>query len=130
MNQELFEARKLQSLEKEKMLQEQAKHNRDEFHKVIVQQKLERDLEIKVEQDRKALVMDHANQLKKQMALNEEKAKQDNRNRLEEGKKIKDKLANEKKILEKLKQEKITELKSHDIPEKYLSDLLKKKMVV
>ena len=130
MNQELFEARKLQSLEKEKMLQEQAKHNRDEFHKVIVQQKLERDLEIKVEQDRKALVMDHANQLKKQMALNEEKAKQDNRNRLEEGKKIKDKLANEKKILEKLKQEKITELKSHDITEKYLSDLLKKKMVV
>jgi len=130
MNQDLFDSRQQQAQEKERRLQEQAKHERDEFQKVIEQQKLERDLELKAELERKGMVKQHADQLKKQIALNEEKNKQEKRSLLEEGKKIKDKLSAEKKLLEHIKQEKITELKSQDIPEKYQAELVRKRIVV
>ncbi len=130
MNQELFDSRQTQAQEKERRLQEQAKHERDEFQKVIEQQKLERDLELKAELERKGQIKQHADQLKKQMALNEEKGKQEKRSLLEEGKKIKDKLAAEKRLLEHIKQEKITELKSHDIPDKYQAELARKRIIV
>jgi len=130
MNQELFESRKIQSLEKERRLQEQAKQERDEFQKVIIQQKLERDLELKAELERKAMVHHHAEQVKKQIALREEEEKQRQRTYLEEGKKVKDKLAAEKRLLEKIKEEKMNELASENIPTKYQTDLAKKKIIV
>lgn len=130
MNEELFEARKLQSLEKERRLQEQAKQERDEFQRIIQTQKLERDLELKLEQERQDMVKGHAQQVKKQMSLNEEKRKQDKKTYLEEGKKIKDKLAAEKKLLEHIKEEKMSELKSQNVPAKYQAELAKKKIIV
>jgi len=129
-NQELFEHRKLQALEKERRLQEQAKNDRDEFQRIIVQQKIERDIELKLDQDRKAMVKDHADQLKKQIALNEEKKKQDKRTLLEEGKKVKDKLASEQKTLEGLKSKKMAVLQATGVNEKYIGDLARKKIHV
>jgi len=130
MDQDLFEARQLQSLEKGKLLQEQAKKDRDEFQKVIHQQKLERDLELKTDQERKQLVVDQAKELKKQMALNEEKYKQVKKTKLEEGKKVKDKLSYEKRTLDNIKKEKMEELENSGVPKKYLRDLAKKKIIV
>jgi hypothetical protein len=130
MDQELFDARKLQSLEKEGRLQEQARQDRDEFQTIIQKQKMERDLELKQEQERKGMIKGHADQLKKQIALNEEKKKQDKRSYLEEGKKIKDKLAAEKRLLENIKEEKLHDLKTLGIPDKYQAELTKKKIIV
>jgi len=130
MNQEMLEARQLQSLEKERRLQEQAKQERDEFQVIIQNQKMERDLELKGEQERQSMIKTHAGQLKKQISINEEKKKQDKRTYLEEGKKIKDKLSNEKKLLEAVKEEKLNDLQAIGIPEKYQAELAKKKIVV
>jgi len=129
-NTELFEVRKLQSLEKENRLEEQAKQDRDEFQRIIVAQKQERDVELKLEQERKQKMKEHADELKKQMALGEEKKKQDKRNYLEEGKKIKDNLKAQKQLLEDIKDNKLSELKDTGIPGKYQFDLAKMKIVI
>jgi len=129
-NQDLFEARNDQMMEKGKRLQEQAKQERDEFQRIIHNQKMERDVELKAELERQQMVKQHAGQLKKQIAVNEEKQKQDKRGYLEEGKKIKDKLTAEKKLLENIKSEKLGELQDLGIPEKYQAELAKKKIIV
>jgi len=64
------------------------------------------------------------------MVLHEEKGIQDKRTYLEEGKKIKDKLASEKKILENIKSQKLESLNNHGIPTKYTQDLVKKKILI
>jgi len=129
-NKELFEARQLQSLEKEERLQDQAKQDRDEFQRIIINQKQDRDIEIKLEQDRKEQIRQHAGELRKQVVLNEEKTKQDKRTYLEEGKKIKDNLKAQKKLLEEIKVTKLNELQENSIPKKYAHDLAKKKIVI
>ena len=126
----MFEARKLQALDKERRFQEQAKADRDEFQRIIQEQKKERDIELKLDQDRQELVRKHAEELKKQMALAEEKRKQDKRSKLEEGKQIKDNLKNQQRVLDAMKAKKLEELRQHGIPEKYTVDLQKKKVVV
>lgn len=110
-------------------LQEQAKQERDEFQRIVQNQKLERDLELRMEQEKKERINDHADQLKKQIAINEEKKKQGKREFLEEGKKIKDNLSNEKRLLEGIKSDKLTELTSYGIPNKYTAELARKRIV-
>ena len=109
-------------------LQEQARKDRDQFQMVVEKQKIERDLELKAEQERAVMIQKHAAELKKQMLLNEEKRSQAKRDSLEEGKKVKDKIKNEKKVLEEIKTQKISGLRSSNIPEKYVKDLAKKKI--
>jgi len=126
----LYEARRMQALEKELRLQEQARQDRDEFQRIIENQKIQRDLEEKMKQERQALIRQHAEELKKQILINEEKARQAKRTYLEEGKKIKDNLANEKRTLEHLKANKLVELISYGVPEKYTAELARKKIEV
>lgn len=130
INQELYEARKLQSLEKQKRLEEQAKMERDEFQRIIQAQKQDRDIELKLEKEKEELLKKHAEELRKQISLNEELKKQAERDRLEEGKKIKDNLANHKKLLENIKSKKLDDLKGLGINEKYTSELARKKIVI
>jgi len=63
-----------------------------------------------MEQEKVMKVHEHAHQLKKQIAINEEKKKLAKRGYLEEGKQIKDKLNNEKRLLEDIKTHKLEEL--------------------
>ena len=72
----------------------------------------------------------HAEELRKQIALNEEKNKQNERLRLEEGKKIKDDLRREKALLENIKSRKLEELKAENIQEKYTAELARKKIIL
>ena len=130
INQDLWEARYRQSQEKEKRLQEQAKTERDEFQRIVQNQKMERDLEVRMESEKAARINEHADQLKKQIALNEEKKKQSKREFLEEGKLIKDKLSNEKQLLEDIKSEKLAELGDFGISMKYTSELAKKRIII
>lgn len=117
-------------MEKELRLQEQARIDRDEFQKIITAQKIEKDLEVKLEQERIQKIKEHAEQLKKQIVLGEERKLQDKRTALEEGKKVKDKLDHEKRTLETLKSNKLRELQNAGVPEKYQRDLAKKKIIV
>ena len=52
----MTEARRLQALEKERLMQHQAIHDRDEFQKIIEAQKEIRDLEMRAEMDRASKV--------------------------------------------------------------------------
>jgi len=130
MNRELLDARRLQYLEKERRLQEQARAERDEFQRIIQNQKAERELEVIMDEEKRNRMYDHSNQLKKQIAINEEKKSQSKRVSLEEGRKIKDKLFMEKMVLENLKTRKIAELNSYDIPTKYTSELGRKRIII
>jgi len=76
------------------------------------------------------LIYQHAEELRKQMALNEEKRKQESRTALEEGKKIKDKLAKEKKTLETIKSNKLDQLIGTGVEHRYTTDLAKKKIII
>jgi len=130
LNEELLEARHQQSLEKHRLLEEQAVADRAEFDRIIHSQKLERELESMKDRERANRMKDHSNQLKKQIAINEEKKRQDKKELLEEGKKIKDKLSNEKKLLETIKQSKIEELVVSGIENKYTSELARKRIMI
>lgn len=59
-----MEARKMQALEKDKKMAEQAKQERDEFLRIITKQKEEQELERKLEEERKKIMMEHAKDLK------------------------------------------------------------------
>lgn len=50
--------------------------------------------------------------------------------RLEEGKKIKDKLNLEKRLIETIKDNKLKDLNDKAIPDKYKTELAKKKIVI
>jgi len=130
MNADLFESRRLQALEKEMKLQEQAKREKDAFEKILQQQKIQIDVELRAEEGRKNMIKDHAEQLKKQVAIREEQKLQEKRALLEDGKKIKDKLANEKKLLERIKEEKLSDLKASGVAEKYTGELARKRIIV
>ena len=125
-----MDARKLQSYEKERRLQEQAKHERDDFQKTILGQKQEKDLELKIDKEREEMLKKHAEELRKQISIKEELRKQEERDRLEEGKKIKDQLKRHKEILEDIKYKKLEELKKQGIPDKYTAELSRKKITI
>jgi len=130
MNNDLFESRRLQAVEKEFRLQEQAKREKDAFEKIIHQQKAQRDAELRAEEVKKIMVDEHSNQLKKQVAIREEQKLQEKRALLEDGKKIRDKLAYEKKVLEQIKEQKLADLKASGIAEKYTGELARKRIGV
>jgi len=128
INEELLDARKLQSLEKAHRLQDQAFQEKSEFQRIIENQKEQRDYEVQVENEKAQRLKQHSDQLKKQIALNEERKKLERREFLEEGKKVRDKLSNERKLLETIKYEKLNELVNDGIEDKYTTELARKKI--
>jgi len=130
INDDLLEARHIQSLEKERRIQEQARQEREEFQRIVQGQKMDRDVEVKVETEKNSRLKNHSEQLKSQIVANEEKKKQERREFLEEGKKVRDKLKNEKHLLEGIKEQKLDELQSMGIESKYTSELQKKRIAI
>ncbi len=127
----MTDARRLQALEKETLLQEQAIQDRDEFQKIIETQKQAREVEVQALHERAQRVAsveqrrDNAVELKKQIAIKEEMDKLQFRQKFEAGKKVRDMLTSNKKTLEKIKQEKLALMRELGIPEKYQVDLAK-----
>lgn len=130
INEELSLARKKQTAEKERRLAEQAKAERDEFDRIIEVQILQEDAEKMKQANEHKSRMEHCEELRNQIAAREEKALQERRGQLEEGNFIRQQLAAERKKLEGIKDRKITELKKSGVPEKYWSELAKKKIAV
>merc|ERR1711963_983099 len=122
-------ARRIQALEKESRLQEMAKQERDEFQKIVENQKVQRENEVNIEKEKLELRKKNAFELRKQMAQNEEHLRQLHRDEYEEGKKVKDKMENERRTLERIKQDKLNLLYSDSIAEKYTAELARYKIV-
>ena len=125
---ELEQAREHQFLEKQKLLAEQAKQERGEFLRIINQQKEEREQEAQIDDEKKKILYDHSQQLRSQIQQNEEIKKQERLDYLEEGRLVRQKMAEEKRKLERIKDDKLNELEHLGIVGKYKAELAKKKI--
>lgn len=130
MNTELEEARIMQQAEKERRLIEIAQAERDEFERIIHTQQIQEEAELARRADERRIRYNHCNDVKTQIAAKEELKLQTRRNFLEEGGQTRASLNRERKMLEAVKLRKLEEMERMGIPEKYRSDLLKKKISV
>lgn len=122
-------ARKKQFLEREEMLSQQAKLERDSFLRVIEEQQRAEQQERIIEDEKKMHLRNHATTIRSQIANNAEKAKADRLDYLEEGRKVRQKLEDERLKVEGIKKQKLASLKDIGIEEKYQAELAKKKIV-
>ncbi|KAJ9465062.1 Cilia- and flagella-associated protein 45 [Diplonema papillatum] len=127
INQDLALARRSQKLEKEVLLSEQARLENEDFERIIsVQREWDHQEQGKKEVDHKRRLK-NAEDLRAQIAQMEETRKKDRRGFLEEGNRLKAQRAEQEAKIESIRQRKIGELKTCAVPEKYYSELLKKK---
>merc|ERR1719352_297872 len=124
---ELHEARKQQQAEKERRLAEQAKFERDEFERIIQVQMQQEEAERQRQGEEHGLRLQHASEIRHQIAAREERALQERRDFLEEGNVIRAQIGAERKKLEKIKERKIAQLQKAGVPEKYWSELARKR---
>lgn len=126
---DLLIANKKQKLDKELKLAEHAKLDQEEYEKIIHKQieTLERDR--RIEEERKRLRYEHNNDLLTQIKVREENNKVEQRDVLEEGRKIRQNRDLYSMRMEKIKQQKIKELKELNIMPKYIADLERYKIV-
>merc|ERR1719472_536626 len=127
---ELHEARKQQQAEKERRLAEQAKFERDEFERIIQVQMQQEEAERQRQEEEKGLRLQHASEIRQQIAAREERAMQERRDFLEEGNVVRAQIGAERKKLEKIKERKISQLQKAGVPEKYWAELARKKISV
>ena len=85
-------------------------------------------MEEKLENEREELLKKHALELKKQMVAKGEKVNQDKKVKDVENQNQQENFMAQRHLLEKVKQEKINELKSLNVPEKYIVELENKKI--
>lgn len=130
INQELNVARQRQQCEKERRLGEQAKHERDEFERIIEVQMQQEEAERQRQAEEKEMRVQHAQELRHQISGREEKAYQERRDFLEEGNAVRGNIGSERKKLEKIKARKIEDLKRTGVPEKYWAELARKKISI
>lgn len=125
---ELQHARHEQQKEKEKMLEEQARAEKAEFEAVIRKQREVRELEERLEQERKELLKKHAVELKKQIVEKHEGKEEGRKERDIENQQLQETFQGQKALLERIKQEKIRELRELNVPDKYIVELENKKI--
>jgi len=81
-------ARRRQFVEREVMLAQQAKAERDEFLRIIQKQKEMEDEERQIEQQKQTAFRNHASTIRDQIGINAESKKQTRLDYLEEGRKV------------------------------------------
>ena len=113
---------------REKVQAEAAQSEKTQFERILKVQKAaasaENDRELADKQRRLA----HNEDIRKQIADNDESRQRNRQEFLEEGQKIRYAKTLEKKRLDAIKQRKLAELQRAGVPEKYLSELNQKKM--
>lgn len=125
---ELDVARKRQFQEREEMLSQQAKMERDTFLGVIEKQKMAESHERMVDEQKKAHLKSHAGTIRDQIGKNADVKKQDRLDYLEEGRRVRQKLEDERLKVEGIKKAKLSGLQGIGIAEKYQAELAKKKI--
>lgn len=126
---DLEAARRRQFLERESMLAQQAKAERDDFLRIIEGQKVAEQKERELEEEKKRQLRNHADVVRAQISKNQVTAQQERLDYMEEGKKVRQKLEEERLKLEAIKQSKLAAIQSMGIEKKYQYELAKKKIV-
>mmetsp|Transcript_15054 Transcript_15054/g.15589 ORF Transcript_15054/g.15589 Transcript_15054/m.15589 type:complete len:480 (+) Transcript_15054:14-1453(+) len=127
---ELMKANEQQKIDRELRLAEQAKIEKDGYNRIIEAQLKAQEEERRKEEERVKLRYDHNGELRRQIKVREELERQRNRELLEEGRKMKQKVKNIKENIERIKEEKLNNLKSLNMQEKYVTPLVKYKLNV
>ena len=125
-----MKANELQKAEREVRLAEQAKYEKEEYEKILESQIRSQEDERRKEEERVKLRYDHNGELRRQIKEREELEKQKKREYLEEGRKMKQKVLGIKQNIERIKEEKLAELKSLNVQDKYVTPLVKYKLQV
>ena len=128
INEDLRVAREYQKMLKMKQLSDQARQERDEFFRVIDVQMQKEEEDAAQAVQLAAMRKQHKEELQSQIAYNEEMRRRERREYLEEGDRVRSNLTAERARLEAIKQRKLEELAASGVPEKYLSELAKKKI--
>lgn len=127
INADLEQAREMQMREKEYLLADQARTEKDEFERIIAVQKMEEESErarrIKENEIRKR----NADALKMQIVEVEEGRRKNRRDFLEEGNKIKMEKRERESLVDAIRLRKVEEMESLNVPKQYRSEILKKK---
>lgn len=110
------------------MLEEQVRAEKAEFEAVIRKQKEVRDLEAKLENERKELLRKHAVELKKQIVQKQELKEEGKKVREIDNQQLQETFQGQKALLERIKQEKIRQLRDLNVPDKYIVELESKKI--
>ena len=87
-----------------------------------------RELEEKLEHERKQLLKKHADELKKQIVEKGEQRHQSGKIKDIENQQLQETYQGQRALIEKIKQDKIKELQSLNIPSKYIVELENKKI--
>ena len=114
---------KKQKEAKEKILAEEAEKEKEEFNKRIMEQMKEMEKEKEIALKKKEDNLKNQEAILQQIAQKEELGKNSYQEKMEEGRKIKEKLDEYKKNLEAIRRQKIAELKSLNIKDKYIVPL-------
>ena len=122
---DLIEANNKQKLDREMLLAEEAKKEKEEFERIIREYQKEIEENKRKEIIRKQKLMDHNANLKRQIADKEEREKLHKREILEEGRINQQKLDQYQKSIEALKNDRIQNLRKLKIDEKYILPLKK-----
>lgn len=110
------------------MLEQQARAEKAEFEAVIRKQKEVKELEEKLENERKELLKKHAVELKKQIVEKKELTEEQKKTKDIENQQLQETFQGQKALLERIKQEKIRELRELNVPDKYIVELENKKI--
>jgi len=112
-------ARKRQFCEREEMLGQQAKLERDSFLRVIEEHKRAEEEERLIDEQKKMHLRNHADTIRSQIRDNAETGKQSRLDYLEEGRKVRQRLEDERLKVEGIKANKLNGLKDIGIEDKY-----------
>ena len=106
-------------MEREEMLGQQAKLERDSFLKVIEEHKRAEEEERLIDEQKKMHLRNHADTIRCQIRDNAETGKQCRLDYLEEGRKVRQRLEDERLKVEGIKAKKLNGLKDIGIEDKY-----------
>tara|TARA_B110000977_G_scaffold201778_1_gene298552 strand:- start:1571 stop:3142 length:1572 start_codon:yes stop_codon:yes gene_type:complete len=128
INADLHKAREHQKMLKLKALGDQAREERAEFYRVIDAQMQKEREDAEANLVAQTARRDHREELQSQIAFNAERREREKREYQEEGDRLRHALAAERAKLEAIKQRKLDELQHGGIPDKYRTELAKKKI--
>mmetsp|Transcript_43868 Transcript_43868/g.50744 ORF Transcript_43868/g.50744 Transcript_43868/m.50744 type:complete len:487 (-) Transcript_43868:191-1651(-) len=126
INEDLKRAREQQKSEKEIMLTEQARFEKEEFERIIAVQKIAEEQERLKQLKERELRERNAQSVQKQIAEIEEARRKSRRDFIEEGNRLKTEKRERDAQIEGIRARKLQELERLSVPKQYRQELLKK----
>ncbi|KAL3159958.1 Cilia- and flagella-associated protein 45 [Trebouxia sp. C0009 RCD-2024] len=127
-NRDLAQARAAQQAARVAAQADMARLEAQEFHRIVEENRHIEQQQLQKEMTAMQLREHHKEELRAQMAANEERQKRQHAEYLLEGEKTRQKLQAEKAFIEAVRQKKLAEMEAEGIPAKYRAELARKKM--